>query len=334
MLRAGEHSLSYGVPQYGMGTEEKRAIIMIDETEVPKDFKSGFVALVGRPNVGKSTLMNAFLQQKIAIVTPRPQTTRTRQLGIITEAHYQMIFIDTPGMMSQPRHKLDEFMLETAVETLTDADVVLWLADCSELPGAEDYAIAAKLQALGDRTPVILGMNKLDLLSPDEVLPRSDGYKALLPEADWILFSAQTQNGLPELLQMLIDALPLGPLFYPPEQITDAFLRDIAAEMIREQIMLQLREEIPYGTAVQVLEFKERPNGTTYISANIIVERDSHKRIIIGAKGSQLQGIGKAARKEIESMLESKVFLELWVKVQPKWRRDENALKRLGYSST
>jgi len=306
---------------------------MIDENEVPEDFKSGFVALVGRPNVGKSTLMNAFMQQKIAIVTPRPQTTRIRQLGIITEPHYQMIFIDTPGMMKQPRHKLDKFMLETAEETLTDADVVLWLVDCSEAPGAEDQTIAAKLQALGEQTPVILGMNKIDLLSAEEVLPRSDAFKALLPGADWIIFSALTQNGLPELLQMLVDELPPGPLFYPTDQITDAFLRDIAAEMIREQIMLQLREEIPYGTAVQVLEFKERPNGTTYISANIIVERDSHKRIIIGTKGDQLQRIGKAAREEIETMLEGKVFLELWVKVQPKWRRDENALKRLGYGS-
>ena len=306
---------------------------MIDENETPEGFKSGFVALVGRPNVGKSTLMNAFLQQKIAIVTPRPQTTRTCQLGIITEVHYQMIFIDTPGIMKKPRHKLDEFMLETAVDTLTDADVVLWLVDGSEPPGPEDQAIAAKLQSIKNQTPVILGMNKIDRLSPANVLPRSEAYSSLLPDAGWILFSALRQDGLPELLQMLINALPEGPLFYPPDQITDAFLRDIAAEMIREQIMLQLREEIPYSTAVQVQEFKERANGTTYISANIIVDRDNHKRIIIGHNGDQLRKIGTAARKEIEDMLEGKVFLELWVKVQPKWRRDENTLRRLGYSS-
>jgi len=306
---------------------------MIDENETPEGFKSGFVALVGRPNVGKSTLMNAFLQQKIAIVTPRPQTTRTRQLGIFTEVHYQMIFIDTPGIMKKPRHKLDEFMLKTAVDTLTDADVVLWLVDGSEPPGPEDQAIAAKLQSIENQTPIILGMNKIDRLSPANVLPRSEAYSFLLPDAEWILFSALRQDGLPELLQMLVNALPHGPLFYPPDQITDAFLRDIAAEMIREQIMLQLREEIPYSTAVQVEEFKERANGTTYISANIIVERDSHKRIIIGRNGEQLGKIGAAARKEIEDMLEGKVFLELWVKVQPKWRRDENTLRRLGYSS-
>lgn len=306
---------------------------MIDENKVPEGFKSGFVALVGRPNVGKSTLMNAFLQQKIAIVTPRPQTTRTRQLGIVTEDHYQMIFIDTPGIMKKPRHKLDEFMLETAVDTITDADVVLWLVDGSERPGPEDHEIAARLKAIIDQTPVILGINKIDLLSPANVLPHSEAYTSMLTDAKWILFSALRQHGLPELMQMLVDALPEGPLFYPTDQITDAFLRDIAAEMIREQIMLQLREEVPYSAAVQVEEFKERSNGTTYISANIIVDRDSHKRIIIGHNGDQLRKIGSAARKEIEAMLEGKVFLELWVKVQPKWRRDENTLRRLGYSS-
>ncbi len=304
---------------------------MIENNEIPDGFQSGFVTLVGRPNVGKSTLMNAFLQQKIAIVTPRPQTTRTRQLGIITEPNYQMIFIDTPGIMRTPRHKLDEYMLETAVETLSDADVVLWLLEGSEPPGAEDRAIAEKLKVL-QHTPIILGINKSDQLSPSEVLPRSEAYRALLPDAKWILFSALRQDGLAELLQMLVEELPQGPLYYPPDQITDAFLRDIAAEMIREQIMLQLREEIPYGTAVQVLEFKERPNGTTYISANVIVDREPHKRIVIGRNGEQLRKIGAAARGEIESMLDANVFLELWVKVQPKWRRDENSLRRLGYS--
>jgi GTP-binding protein Era len=305
---------------------------MIDENEIPDGFKSGFVTLVGRPNVGKSTLMNAFLHQKIAIVTPRPQTTRTRQLGIITEPSYQMIFIDTPGIMKTPRHKLDEFMLESAVKTLSDADVVLWLVEGSQAPGPEDRAIAEKLTVL-KLTSVILGINKSDTLAPSEVLPRSEAYKSLLPDAKWILFSALRHDGLPELLQMLVDELPEGPLYYPPDQITDAYLRDIAAEMIREQIMLQLREEIPYGTAVQILEFKERTNGTTYISANVIVDRDSHKRIVIGRNGEQLRQIGAAARKEIEIMLDGKVFLELWVKVQPKWRRDEHSLRRLGYSA-
>jgi GTP-binding protein Era len=306
---------------------------MNHEMDTPQGFKSGFVALAGRPNVGKSTLMNAFLQQKIAIVTPRPQTTRTRQLGIITEPDYQIIFVDTPGIIKEPRHKLDEYMLGAAVEMLMDADVVLWLVDSTKDPGPEDQAIAEKLQALGDQSHVIIGINKLDALSADKVLARSETYRALLPDANWIMFSAITGAGLPELLEMIRDALPQGPMYYPPEQITDVFLRDIAAEMIREQLMLQLRDEVPYGTAVQVVDFKERSDEPTYISANIFVERDSHKGIIIGKKGAQLHKIGVAARKEIEAMLDGKVFLDLWVKVEPRWRRDENALKRLGYSS-
>ncbi|MEJ2752322.1 MAG: GTPase Era [Chloroflexota bacterium] len=306
---------------------------MNDDIETPEGYKSGFVALAGRPNVGKSTLMNAFMQQKIAIVTPRPQTTRTRQLGIITEPDYQMIFVDTPGIIKDPRHKLDEFMVSAAEEILTDADVVLWLVDSTEVPGPEDEAIAEKLRALPEGHKVILGINKLDALPADLVLPRSKAFRELVPDADWIMFSAATGAGLPELLQMLVDGLPEGPMYYPADQITDVFLRDIAAEMIREQLMLQLRDEVPYGTAVQVVDFKEQTGEPTYISANIFVERDSHKGIIIGKKGAQLKNIGSAAREEIETMLDDKVFLDLWVKVEPQWRRDENALKRLGYSS-
>jgi GTP-binding protein Era len=305
---------------------------VLDE-ETPEGHKSGFVTIVGRPNAGKSTLLNAFLQQKIAIVTPRPQTTRTRQLGIITEPGYQMIFVDTPGMIRQPRHKLDEFMVATAVETLGDADVVVWLVDSSEVPGPEDEAIAEKLAALGDSARVILGLNKSDLLAPAEVLPRTEAYRALLPDAPQILLSAQEGNGRDDLLQMIVAALPAGPRYYPAEQITETYERDIAAELIREQIMLQLREEVPYGAAVQVEEFKERPNGTTYIGASVYVERENHKRILIGAKGTQLRQIGEAARQEIEALIGGKVFLELWVKVEPKWRTNERALKRFGYSS-
>jgi GTP-binding protein Era len=244
-----------------------------------------------------------------------------------------MIFVDTPGIIKDPRHKLDEFMVSAAEEMLTDADVVLWLVDSTEAPGPEDEAIAEKLRALPEGHKVILGINKLDVLPADLVLPRSEAFRELVPDADWIMFSAATGAGLPELLQMLIDGLPEGPIYYPADQITDVFLRDIAAEMIREQLMLQLRDEVPYGTAVQVVDFKEQPGEPTYISANIFVERDSHKGIIIGKKGAQLKNIGSAAREEIETMLDDKVFLDLWVKVEPQWRRDENALKRLGYSS-
>ncbi|MEM7118526.1 MAG: GTPase Era [Chloroflexota bacterium] len=305
---------------------------IIDDPDFPENHKSGFVALVGRPNVGKSTLMNAFLQQKIAIVTPRPQTTRTRQLGIITEPTYQMIFVDTPGIIQNARHKLDEFMIETAVDTLNDADVILWLIDSAVRPGPMDQAIAKMLAETSDDASVVIGMNKSDQLTPDKVIPHTEAYQRLVPDAQWLLFSAQEGHGVPELLQMLADALPDGPRFYPEDQITDIFVRDIAAELIREQVFLQLTDELPYSIAVKVLEFKERPNGTTYISANIFVERDNHKKILIGKKGSRLRQLGAAARKEIEKLVDGKVFLELWVKVEPKWRRRENVLKRFGYS--
>jgi GTPase len=299
-----------------------------DET-IPDDHRSGFVAVAGRPNVGKSTLMNALLQQKLAIVSPRPQTTRTNQLGILTRPTYQMIFVDTPGLI-RPRHKLDEFMVSLADEALRDADVILWVVDASELPGEGDQIIAGNLQAAADR--VILGLNKADLLQPDEVLPRSEACRALLPDSDWLLFSALHGHGLPALLEMLIGRLPQGPRYYPVDQTTDAFVRDIAAELIREQIFLQMREELPYGTAVLVDEFKERDNGVTYIHATIFVERDGHKKMIIGGKGSQLRAIGAAARRQIEELIQGKVYLELWVKVEPNWRRDADALRRLGYN--
>ncbi len=303
----------------------------MSDYEIPEGHKSGFVAIIGRPNVGKSTLLNGFLQEKIAITTPRPQTTRSRQLGILTSEMFQIIFIDTPGIM-KPRHKLDEFMVDTAVESLQEADLILWLVDVSQPIGGGDRAISDKLQALGGSVPVILAMNKGDLLAAADVLPQSEAYRALLPEAAWIVFSATLGDGRDELLRLIVDALPEGPRYYPADQVTDLFLRDMAAEFIREQIILQLRDEIPYGTAVEILEFKERDNGTTYISANIFVERDSHKRIIIGTKGQQLREIGAAARQQLETLVEGKVFLELWVKVEPKWRHNEKALKRFGYA--
>ena len=301
------------------------------EFATPAGHRSGIVAVVGRPNVGKSTLINAFLKQKIAIVTPRPQTTRTRQLGILTDQMYQIVLVDTPGIMT-PRHKLDEYMVETAIEVLEDADVVIWLVDGSAPLGPGDTAIAGQLSGLDDQASVILAMNKADLLEPAEVLPRTEAYRALLPAATWILMSATNGDGLDELLEMIVERLPEGPRLYPADQITDTFTRDIAAELIREQVMLQLRDEVPYGVAVKVDEFKERPNEVVYIHATIFVERNAHKRILIGAKGSMLRRLGTEARREIEAVLERRVFLELWVKVEPKWRRNARALKRFGYT--
>lgn len=300
------------------------------EEKLPEGHKSGLVAVAGRPNVGKSTLLNAFLKQKLAIVTPRPQTTRTRQLGILTRPAYQIVFVDTPGLV-KPRHKLDEYMVASAGESIRDADIVLWLVDAAELPGPADQAIGHTLRGLADNIVVILGMNKADLLPPDKVIPHTEAYRELLPEAPWLLFSALTGNGLDALLDMIIDALPEGPRYYPADQTTDVFVRDIAAELIREQIFLQMRDELPYGTYVDVEEFKERDNGVTFIRATIYVERANHKKIIIGANGEQLRKIGAAARSQIEELIAGKVFLKLWVKVETNWRRSENTLKRFGY---
>ena len=305
---------------------------MEEEQELMDGHKSGYVAVVGRPNVGKSTLINAFLEQKIAIVTPKPQTTRIRQLAIITEPEYQIIFMDTPGMM-KPRHKLDEFMMDTALSSLVDAEAVLWLVDVSTLPGAGDRAIAAQLVKVKTAVPILIAMNKSDLLSPEKVLPHSEAYRALLPTSPWLLFSALKGSGRDELLDMIVNALPEGPRYYPADQITDLYLRDIAAELIREQILLQLRDEIPYGTAVQVEEYKERDNGILYVGATVFIERSSHKQIIIGKKGAQLRKIGALARKEIEGMAGQKVYLDLWIKVAPKWRHDARAVRRMGYRS-
>lgn len=299
--------------------------------DVPEGHRSGFVALAGRPNVGKSTLMNALLEQKIAAVSPKPQTTRTRQLGIITTQDYQMVFVDTPGIIRKARHKLDEYMLAAATDTLQDADVVLWLVDAAEIPGTGDKEIATVLSQLPPDRHVILGLNKIDMVSPADALTHTEAYRRLLPSAEWMHLSALTGDGVPQLLDALVAALPEGPRYYPPEQVTDVYIRNIAAELIREQLMIQLQEEIPYGTAVVVREYKERDDGTTYINADIYVERPNHKGIVIGKGGSQLREIGAASRKEIEDLAGGKVFLDLWVKVQPDWRRDERLLRQFGY---
>lgn len=304
---------------------------LLDEAILPEGHRSGFVSIVGRPNVGKSTLLNAFLRQKVAIVSPRPQTTRMRQLGIVTRADYQMIFVDTPGIM-QPRHELDTFMLDEAMSALEDVDVIVWVVDASEAVGAGDHEIAERLRELTGESTIILALNKADELAAENVLPRTEAYRALLPEAQWLLFSARDAQGTDELFEMILEALPEGPRYYPPEQVTDVFVRDMAAELIREQILLQIRDEVPHGTAVVVDEFTERDTGIIYIHATIFVERETHKKIIIGAKGTQLREIGAEARKEIERLLGTRVFLELWLKVEPQWRRNEHVLRRLGYS--
>ncbi len=305
--------------------------------ELPEDHRSGFVAVIGRPNVGKSTLMNAYLGQKVAIVSPKPQTTRNRLLGILTRPDAQIIFVDTPGI-HRPKHKLGEYMREQALIAIPDADVVLWLVDVSVLPTEEDEEIADLLARRRHSAPLVMGMNKVDLLAPEDVPDRTAVYRELLAQAapeqldpPWMLISAVRGDGRDELLDLLISLLPLGPRYYPPDQITDQQERFIVAELIREQALHHLRQEVPHGVAVVVDEFKERSAEMTYISATIYVERDSHKGIVLGREGSMLKRIGQAARQEIEQLLGTRVYLDLWVKVRPRWRRDEKALRYLGY---
>jgi len=294
-------------------------------------FRSAFVAIIGRPNVGKSTLVNALMGQKIAAVSPKPQTTRRRQLGIFTTDSAQLIFVDTPGIHTA-RHKLGTFLNQEAQESLEGVDEVLWLVDGSVKPTEEDKQIASLLTRLPRRTPLVLAANKLDLL-PAEALARNlEAYQASLKrDAQIISISATQDRNLDQLQKLLISLAPLRPPEYDEEQVTDSYERDIAADLIREACLLSLREEVPHGVGVRIDEFAERENGMLYIAATIFVERESQKGIVIGEGGKMLKQIGSGARKEIEQMGGRPVFLELRVKVLKDWRNDENALRRFGY---
>jgi GTPase len=292
---------------------------------------SGYVAVIGRPNVGKSTLMNRILGEKIAIVSPKPQTTRLRQLGIYTQDKTQIIFVDTPGI-HQARHKLGEFMVQVAVDALRDADVILFVVDLLQPPNEEDKRVAALLKDSNIGTPVILVMNKLDKVKPAMVTPNVEAYNALLPEAaDWVTLSAAEGAGVDDLLKRVIERLPAGPQFYPEDQLSDTAMRDIAAEIVREKVLLNTEQEVPHSVAVEVLEYKERSETLTYIGANIYVERDSQKGILIGKGGAMLKKISSQARADLEKLTETQVYLELWVKVLDDWRHNDSLLRRLGY---
>jgi len=290
---------------------------------------SGFAAIVGRPNVGKSTLTNGLIGEKIAIMSDRPQTTRNKIMCILNTDNAQIMFLDTPGI-HKPHHKLGEYMVRTAESTLKEVDVILFVIDVSEKRGAGENYILELLQKV--KTPVILVANKIDKLQDKSKLFNIiNEYSALYNFAAVVPVSALEDKEFPGLVEEITKHLPEGPDYFPDDMITDQPERVIAAEMIREKVLLSTRDEVPHSIAVEVDEFKVRENEDVYIRATIFVERDSQKGIVIGAKGSLLKKIGQQARRDIEALLGCKVFLELWVKVKADWRNKDKALKQFGY---
>jgi len=296
----------------------------------PGDHRSGVVAVVGRPNVGKSTLINAILKQKIAIVTPKPQTTRRRQLGIYTEEHGQILFVDTPGLHS-PQHKLGEFMVTIAEGALKDADVILVLLDISAKLEAADQRLAEQLNRMRGETPVVLALNKADLLKPQNVEAAVAVYSAPIPHDKAFVISALKGTGVAEMVAFLLQRLPEGPRYYPTDQVSEVNLRFVAAEIVRERAMLVTQDEIPYSLAVEIESYQERSETLTYISAILYVEQESQKGILVGKGGGMIKRIGTEARKELAVIVGTEIYLDLRVKVLKNWRSDEKLMRRLGY---
>ncbi|MFR1831705.1 MAG: GTPase Era [Lachnospiraceae bacterium] len=292
--------------------------------------KSGFVTLIGRPNVGKSTLMNHLIGQKIAITSDKPQTTRNRIQTVYTDERGQIVFLDTPGI-HKAKNKLGEYMVNIAEHTLKEVDVILWLVEPTTFIGAGERHIAQQLNRVS--TPVILVINKIDTVRQQEdILTYINAYKDICPFAEIVPVSALKKKGTDLLLDLMFKYLPYGPEFYDEDTVTDQPMRQIAAELIREKALRLLDDEIPHGIAVTIEKMQERPNGIMDIEATIICERDSHKGIIIGKGGSMLKRIGSAARREIEKMMEIQVNLQLWVKVRKEWRDSDILMKNYGYN--
>ena len=292
-------------------------------------FKSGFVTLIGRPNVGKSTLMNRLIGQKIAITSNKPQTTRNRIQTVYTDERGQIVFLDTPGI-HKAKNKLGEYMVNVAERTLKEVDVVLWLVEPSTFIGAGEQHIAAQLKTI--KTPIVLVINKVDTVKKEEILKFIDAYKDICEFADIVPVSALRGQNTDTVLEVIFKYLPYGPAFYDEDTVTDQPQRQIVAEMIREKALRCLDEEIPHGIAVTIEKMKERPDGKVVdIEATIICERDSHKGIIIGKGGAMLKKIGSAARFEIERMMDMKANLQIWVKVRKDWRDSDLFMKNFGY---
>ena len=294
-----------------------------------ENFKSGFVALVGRPNVGKSTLMNHLIGQKIAITSEKPQTTRNRIQTVYTDERGQIIFLDTPGI-HKAKNKLGQYMVNVAEGTLNEVDVIMWLVEPTTYIGAGEQHIAELLSKV--KTPVILAINKIDTVKDEEIIAKAiDTYKNVCPFAEIVPVSALRNQNTDKMTELLFRYLPYGPQYYDEDTVTDQPMRQIAAELIREKALRLLQDEIPHGIAVTIEQMKERDNGIFDIEATIVCERDSHKGIIIGKGGAMLKRIGSQARREIENLMGAKVNLQLWVKVRKEWRDSELYMKNYGY---
>ncbi len=301
----------------------------MDEHKVTR---AGYVAVIGRPNVGKSTLVNTLLDQKIAAVSSKPQTTRRRQLGILTLPEAQVIFVDTPGLHI-PQHKLGDFMNQNATDALLDADIILWLLDASVPFTDEDKLIAEKLKSIKKLPAVWMALTKCDLVTADTIMERKRQALELFSAKDILELSVENKQALDSLLTLIIDNLPEGDFYFDPDTITDAYERDIAGELIRESVLMFVKDEVPHCVAVKVDAYEERPDDKAYIEATLFVERESQKGILIGKGGEMIKKIGTRSRQEIESMSGRKVFLNLKVQVNKNWRNSADALSLLGYES-
>lgn len=298
------------------------------------DFRAGYVALIGQPNVGKSTLLNALLEQKLSIVTPKPQTTRHKIAGILTGDNYQIVFLDTPGLI-RPKYALQEVMMSFAGDAIEEADVVMFLADASDRAAAESVknsAAIAGLAGLKEKKPVFMVLNKIDLLKKPEILPVIQVFSGIYPFTEIIPVSALKGENLDELKKTIVKYLPEGNALYPEDYVSDRDERFFVSELIREEIFKVFKEEVPYATTVEIEEFRDSDSERkTYIRAVVYVERESQKGIIIGKRGAALKQVGQNSRRQIERLIGHEVFLELFVKVEKEWRDDRGKIKRLGY---